>query len=113
MLINRRSLNIDEIEAIVRAEFREILDRFKILHLPLNLASTDRRPEINAPGVYVYFNTQYGVIKVGKSESNSKRRALQHIRDHTRGKDLDMATLSGDPNTLLILFNLKSNRDMH
>lgn len=111
--MNRRLLSADEVEAIARAEFQQLLDRFQVQYLPLNLARADRSREVNAPGVYVYWSAQYGVIKVGKSESNSKTRALQHIRDHTRKNDLDMATLLGDSNTTLILFNLKSDSDMH
>jgi hypothetical protein len=111
--MNRQVVAKDEVQAIAKAEFQQILDRFQIQQLSLDKASADRRSEVNAPGVYVYWNAQYGVIKVGKSESNSKSRALQHIRDHTRENELDMASLSGDPNTCLILFNLKLERDIH
>jgi len=104
---------MDEVEAIAKNEFQQLMDRFRICHVSLNTAAADKRPEFNAPGVYVYWNARYGVIKVGKSESNSRKRALEHIGDHHLGQDLDMATLEGDVNTTLILFNLNSLRDMH
>jgi len=109
----RKKLSMDEVETAFRNEFQPIQDRFLVQRIPLNLAPSDKTAGVNAPGVYVYWNSQHGVIVVGKSQANSRSRALEHIRDHARGGTLDMATLRGDANAYLLLFNIKAAKDWH
>lgn len=58
--------------------------------------------------VYIFFGIRRGVIRVGRSFDNSRKRALQHLRENTGGV---MAELENDHNSRLILFNVKSSDD--
>ena len=65
------------------------------------------------PGVYVYWHPEHGVLKTGKSQKNSRKRALEHIRDNTSHNDIQMAQLGRDGKTKLILFNVKYKNKLH
>jgi len=68
---------------------------------------------VNCPGVYVHWRADHGVIKVGKSQSNAKSRAFEHIRDNTRNELFEMKTLKNDSNARLLLFNVPKLEDIH
>ncbi|MBA1149113.1 hypothetical protein H0Z60_18855 [Ectothiorhodospiraceae bacterium WFHF3C12] len=70
-------------------------------------------PAINRPGVYVHWRLDEGVIKVGKSQSNAKSRAFEHLRDNTKANGFEMRELQDDESARLILFNIRLDRDLH
>jgi len=82
-------------------------------NIPLGEAEENRDISVNSPGIYVYWREDLGVIKVGKHQINSKKRALEHIRDGTNNQQFDMRTLQGDKGARLILFNLSDPTAMH
>jgi len=93
-----------------KMEFGSIAEKFVIIELPIKAASGSWEENVAMPGVYVYWHPQKGVIKVGRHLTNSRKRALEHIRDNTNGT---MATLLDDDATQLLLFNVKENKDKH
>jgi len=115
MTKNREILT--EVETISRfkKEFRKeyFKDIFVIHNLSLIEAENESAGPVNCPGVYVYWRADYGVIKVGKSQSNAKSRAFEHIRDNTRNKDFEMKTLEHDSDARLLLFNVPKHDHMH
>lgn len=68
------------------------------------------------PGVYVFWHPSFGFIKVGKSQSNAPRRAMQHCGlDNTTSNDrrVQMANLKDDPRARLFTLTLKDPSRMH
>ena len=66
------------------------------------------------PGVYVYLKGEQ-VIKVGKSQTNSFKRSLEHIRDNTSSKDgvIQMRDFGTMEDVLIVLINVKDQQDDH
>jgi len=62
------------------------------------------------PGVYVWWHSVNGVIKVGRHFTNSRKRAIEHINANTGGKMRDFAS---DNNTKIILFNVIDKEKIH
>jgi len=90
-------------------EFAHLKSKFRVYDLTLDKAKHASAEGIVAPGAYVFWKAGE-VIKVGRNLTNSRKRALQHIRDNTGGH---MKTLKGDPTTHLLLFNVKNFDDRH
>jgi acetamidase/formamidase len=107
--------NSDEIKEIVRTEFGFLADCFGIFELSIADASTSTVPAVNLPGVYVHVSPTLGVVKVGKSHKNSRKRAMEHIRDNTCKKDksYEMARLANEPGAKVLLFNIISKEKVH
>lgn len=105
--------SISEIKGIFSKEFLAIENKFNVIELNINDALHNGNNEVNMPGIYIYWHPTYGVIKVGKSQSNSKKRALEHIRDNTHNADINMNTLPNEKETILLLFNIINNKDLH
>lgn len=105
----------DNIKLAFHNEYSFICDRFTLNNISIYKAESDTSPELIRPGVYIFWNQVRGVIKVGKSQTNSLKRALNHIQDGTKTKDksFDMKALKGDSNTFLTLINIKDKKDMH
>ena len=113
MSMKRRKLSLPEVKAVFSSEYSSLLGKFDIYDLTLDKAEGDTSLAVNSPGIYVFWNENFGAIRAGKSQSNSKVRSLQHIRDNTRNDELEMKSLKNDPKTHLILFNILLKRDMH
>ena len=105
--------SLSKIKATFGSEYSSLLGKFSIHDLTLDVADADTSENVNKPGVYVYWKEEFGVIKVGKSQTNSRVRALQHIRDNSRNDKLEMKSLANDSCTHLILFNIILDKDIH
>ena len=90
-------------------EFAELRDRFEVIDLALEEVVESQAGNIWNPGTYVFCGKDE-VIRIGRSFTNSKKRALEHIRDNTGGT---MAALPDNENARLLLFNVKNDEDRH
>lgn len=105
-------MTIKNIHQIFQAEFKNIEHLFSIHELNLIEAEESKELFVYSAGVYV-FHKDKQVIKVGRSLENSRKRALEHIRDGTQVPDFNMTTLKRDINATLILFNLIDKTKSH
>jgi hypothetical protein len=114
-MFQRRIYSKSDILDVFRSEycFLEKEKRISILDLTLDIAITNNGEAVNKPGVYVFWKETLGVIKIGKSQSNSKIRALQHIRDNSKNDKVQMGDLNNDKSCHLFLFNVLSRDDIH
>lgn len=103
-------MNIIEIKNLFEAEFEPVRSKFEIYNLPLAEAEHSNELHIWKPGVYIFWHPIRGVIKVGRSLDNSRKRAFEHLRDNTGGK---MDILKNDKEARLLLFNMKDTNDKH
>ena len=106
-------LSLSEVRSIFEKEFSTLLKHFNVFELSINEASNSSSNEINSPGVYIFWHPSYGVIKVGKSQSNSKKRSLEHLRDNTSNSKIEMGSLRDDPKTKLLLLNAVNFDSLH
>jgi hypothetical protein len=106
-------MNIDDVKQVFTKEFGVICDKFDFLTLSIGDAFDKTDEEAGRPGVYFYWHPKYDVIVVGKSQSNSKKRALQHIRDNTRNDVIEMQKLKDDPDLILALVNVANSKYKH
>lgn len=90
-----------------RAEFGGLAELFNVIILSYAEAASISDPLVTRPGVYVHFD-RGGVVKVGRSFSNARKRALEHVRDNTGGS---MASLGSDASDRLVLFTVAE--DLH
>lgn len=97
------------INKIFCEEFGVLSEQFIVIDILLSDASNDKTPGIAAPGVYVFLDGEK-IIKVGRSLTNSRKRALEHIPANTGGA---MAELINIPSVRLMLFNLVKPSDIH
>ncbi len=104
------AVQFEEIKKKFTNEFGIIARRFEIHDLPLSKAEKSRNPSVTQPGVYVFWAPDVGIIRVGRSYSNSRKRALEHIRDNTGGR---MAQLEGNKTVRLFLFNAPIEANRH
>lgn len=93
-------------------EFNKINDLFIVHELSLDKESMDNPESVFNPGVYVFLKGN-DVIKVGRSFSNSRKRALEHIRDNTQIAEFQMIDLPTYPDAKLLLYNLKEKEKYH
>lgn len=91
-------------------EFAALRNKFEVYELLLAQAENSRALHVCNPGVYVFWHSNRGVIKVGRHFTNSRKRAFEHLRDNTGGT---MAALKSSPDVTLFLFNVKDPRDKH
>lgn len=107
--------NTDEIKDIFKTEFGFLADRFSIFELSLNDAEISKEPDTNLPGVYVHWSPTLGVVKVGKSQTNSRKRSMEHVRYNTlkKGTSYGMAQLADEPGAKVVLFNIISKENVH
>lgn len=106
-------ISLSEVKNKFSKEYSSLKLKFNVLELNIDNALNNGTEEANRPGVYVYWHPEHGVIKVGKSQSNSKKRALEHIRDNTHNSNISMNTLPNKKETILLLFNINNNSDLH
>ncbi len=117
MPTGRRIIPIAQAIADFEEEFGLIIDKFVIHTLTLKFAKITRDERVWKPGAYVWWNEDFGVIRVGRNLVNSRKRAFEHITDDklrsTDVPDFRMSSLTKDPSSRLLLFNLRMNRDLH
>ena len=85
-----------------REEFGRLTDLFAVFTLTYDDAAQTADPLVARPGVYVH-HSRGEVVKVGRSFTNARKRALEHIRDDTGGR---MANLGSHDSDRLILFTI-------
>lgn len=105
-------MTIQEIKDAFNAEFGTISDKFIIIEENLNTLASSNKDCIYHPGVYVFY-LDGKVIKVGRHLINSRKRALEHIRDNTKNAIFEMKSFKGDEKVKILLFNLKDLNDNH
>jgi hypothetical protein len=103
------SISERSIQALVAAEFGAIAEEFLWHTLSIDEARRSTDSEITRPGVYVFLRDGQP-IKIGRHLQNSRKRALEHIRDDTGGQ---MASLEAGPNATLILINARDPSKLH
>jgi hypothetical protein len=104
----------EEIMDIFKSEFAFLVDRFTIVEIPVSRLHDSARAEENLPGVYIHWSPSRGVIKVGKSQKNSRTRCIEHLRYSTHNKDgtYSMGQLSDEDGAKVFFFNVKE-KDIH
>ena len=105
-------MNKEKIIQIFEKEFLLISDKFTIIEGSINTISKSSEQYIYHPGVYVFYQNA-GVIKVGRHLTNSRKRALEHIRENTKNDVLEMKSLDKSPDSRILLFNVKDTIDNH
>lgn len=110
-------MQLQEIIEIFNSGFAPVSEKFVHIDVGVVDAPNAEQNQVNRvvnvdhiwkPGVYVFWHPQRGVIRVGRSLDNSRKRALQHISSNTGGT---MSCLASDPQARLILFNVKDPMD--
>jgi len=95
----------DLVKSKFREEFRSIEKKFNILSMSIADAYESKDLSVAQPGVYVFW-FEGKIIKVGRHLVNSRKRALEHIRDNTRNETFQMIYLKDRKNDYgLILIN--------
>jgi hypothetical protein len=105
-------MTVRNILQIFQAEFKCIEHLFSIHELNLIEAEDTNDLFVYSAGVYVFHKNKQ-VIKVGRSLENSRKRALEHIRDETQVSDFNMKVLKRDADATLVLFNLIDKSKYH
>lgn len=108
-------LSIESIVQSVDAEFGDKAKLFTPIALPMNALNCAKFEATKAAGVYVFLHDME-CIKVGKSQSNASKRALQHCgTDNTSSGDgtIQMSKLLNCDRTLLLIFALQNEESMH
>lgn len=98
----------EDVINVFKSEFNPILEKFIVIDISVSKASDSIADHVWNPGVYVFWHSQRGVIRVGRSFDNSRKRALQHLSANTGGV---MVNLASDSEARLILFNVKKPDD--
>lgn len=117
-----------EIIELFESEFASVKERFEIIKVLKSQRftydniknaihiSNDGEDIIWHPGVYVFYGNNM-VWRIGRHFTNSRMRALQHIKANTKTKDgkYQIAHLQDISDAELILFNLKKKhiKDLH
>ena len=83
-------------------EFESVRHKFSCVSLAYSEAKEDQRQRVWNPGVYVWTDGKV-VVKVGRSLSNARMRALEHIPADTGGR---CGAMSTNESARLILFTL-------
>lgn len=105
-------MTIRQIEKIFKAEFGSISDKFTVIEENPSNLNASKKEHIYHPGVYV-FCLDDKVIKVGRHLINSRKRALEDIRDNTHNEVFEMKSLSEYTQAKILPFNLKDPNDYH
>jgi hypothetical protein len=105
----------EQILEMVKSEFGEKANLFTPVKIWLNNLECKEFEATKFPGVYVFLN-EGCCIKVGKSQSNASKRALQHCgTDNTSSTDkkLQMSKLLNSDKTLLLVFAMNQPGCIH
>lgn len=106
-------MDIADVKNRFALEFAEKANKFSISHFKISEALATVDPIANNPGVYLFWHPLHKVLLVGKHQKNSKKRALEHIRDNTRNDMIELRLLKEDPDLDLYLFNVLLPEDKH
>ena len=103
---------------LVKEEFGDLAKHFVAREFAMNNLAGTNFEQTKTAGVYVFWHNQYKYVKVGKSQSNASKRALEHVRDNTQTKmyaqpAIRMQDFKNDPNCKLIIFNIDELCNMH
>ena len=107
------------IESAVKAarnEFGDKADLFKAIVLRMNDLNGSDYEDCKFPGVYVLVHEDKGYIKVGKSQSNASKRALEHFSKSITVKEyveLGMSGLRQSERMYMLIFALQNQEKMH
>jgi len=94
-------------------EFGFLKEKFNIIPISLIEARESQELEVAMPGVYIFWKDDE-IMKVGRHFENSRKRALEHIRDNTHNELFEMASLEDcNENCGIILINCKNKNDFH
>ena len=77
-------------------EFGFMTDKFNVIPLTIDEAGKAEELNVALPGFYVFWN-EGDIVKVGRHFVNSRKRALEHIRDNTKNDDLKWRLLTVAP----------------
>lgn len=108
--------HIENIIKSVHEEFGSKAELFKPIVLPMNALDCTEFEGTKGAGVYVFVHDEMGCLKVGKSHSNTSKRALQHCgSDNTSSGDgtIQMSNLRHSNQTHMLVFALQENHSMH
>jgi hypothetical protein len=100
----------EDVKRAFSEEFSAVLDKFCVLELPVDDVKKSTEECVYHPGVYVWLHPDRGVLKVGRHFTNSRKRALEHIRDNTGGV---MRAYGEKSETKLLLFNVRDPDAYH
>ena len=95
-------MEIKYIFDVFKTEFSALIEKFDYMDLDGVAIRESQDPRIDRAGVYIFYRDGK-VLKIGKSLSNARMRALEHFRDDT-GKI--MKELDGDSELHLLLFTV-------
>lgn len=101
----------EHITGLFKKEFSFIVEKFEIITFPVTNIPKDKNPY--RAGVYIFFRGER-IWKVGKSNDNAIKRALQHFAEDTGcriGKG--MRIFEKDSDMYILLFLLKEPSDLH
>ena len=89
-------------------EFGPVLDKFVIVNRTFAGITADiKDQELWKPGCYVWWTPRHGVVKVGRSLENARKRALDHVDAQLQCADFNMADLAKpEIGARLLLFNI-------
>ena len=109
-----RKLKMEEhVKLIFRNEFSCIEQKFNIISMSINEAFESKNELVAHPGVYVFWH-EGKIIKVGRHLINSRKRALEHIRDNTKNEVFQMNALKTCSEECgLTLINCIDKKDYH
>ena len=102
-------MEIKYIFDLFETEFSALIDRFDYMDLAGVAIRESQDPRIARAGVYIFYKDGE-VLKVGKSLSNARKRALEHFRDKP-GKI--MKDTDGDSELRLLLFTVDKRENEH
>lgn len=103
-------MNITDIKRIFEEEFSNISGKFEFIELRVTEAGDSKADYVWHPGVYLWWHPERGVVKVGRHLTNSRKRALEHVRANTGGV---IKALANDPETKVLLFNVRDPNHHH
>lgn len=110
------SSRVNNIIQQVRDEFGSKAKVFTPVLLRMDGLHGDRFEATKSAGVYVFIHEDWNCLKVGKSQSNASKRALQHCgMDNTSSSDgmVQMAQLRQSSNTFMLVFAVQDRDSMH
>ena len=106
-------IRTDEIKSLFETEFGLIANKFTVNEFQVYQARVSNNTDITKAGVYVYLHPDYpnyGVVRIGVSMRNARKRALEHIDDNTGGI---MTSLGTDILTKIIFLNIRDVNSIH
>jgi hypothetical protein len=107
--------HVEDIVRSVQDEFGSKAELFKHVVVRMDSLNCPDFEATKSPGVYIIIHEDCGCLKVGKSQSNASKRALEHFRDNTSSKDktVQMAQLRQSDKTHMLVFALQQQHSMH